>query len=415
MMMTRSAWVGLALVAALVVPASAQTAHVYNTMLPGLMSGAYLPSAAYPVGAPEAIGPLPLPMTGALAPTPPIAGGIAIDEAGLRVFVTDGALIVTEFHSQYAPFAPGIPLPPPVPAPALLGGGPVSGLCYDGATGLLWMCDGFSFGPFLGAAPFPPAGPAMAFPIPLPAPLTGIGIEAATNTLWFVDFAGNVYHLTMAGVPIGPQPVAFVPSLLGLPMIGIDVNEANGPLTFPAPACSTQVNGFHVCVTDGSFIYSVFAAFPPIPTNGPMGLMSGGGMECANDFQITPGTVGCLGSGVVMLPGTRFPNFNGPGAFNGLALRGAPPATSGFLLADLCPLPGGALLSTGETLWINPLSPTYSMVPVLTNAVGNVNLPISWVPVPAGLQFSVQWAIQDALHPLGFCLSDLCTVTVGRP
>ena len=409
----------LALALILAASTQAQVAWVDDGLTPGAVFDTYLPSAAYPVGAPSPIGPFPNPAAGALLPATFPGGGVAIDEFGPFIYTTDGFGITMDLHAQYLPFTPVLPPPPgPFPAPALLTGGPITGMAFDAATGTLWMCDPGSYGPFTPVPPFLPLGPAIPFAPPTGAALTGIDIEAATGSLWLCDAGGAVFNLTPGGLPIGPQPVVVVPSVTGGPfMAGICVNDSNGPGSFPPPFCSPQLPGFHICLTDGVMVYDALpGGLGPIPLPGAVALMPAArGMAYSNDFQITFGSVGCGSTGVIPLPGTAMPNFNGPGAFTALRLTGAPPATSVFCLADLCPLPGGALLASGESLWINPLSATYSLLPALTDAAGDAALPVSYVPVPPGIQFSFQWAIPDSSKPLGFCLTDLVTLTIGAP
>lgn len=58
--------------------------------------------------------------------------------------------------------------------------------------------------------------------------MQGIDFDDADGTLWGVDGAGNIYHWFPGGAPIGPQPVSAVATPVGLPMVGIAVNESNG-------------------------------------------------------------------------------------------------------------------------------------------------------------------------------------------
>ncbi len=399
--------------------APGQVALVLDDSIPGIVFNADLPSAAYPIGAPSFIGPLPLPLSGALIPGAFPGGGLAVDPTTSYVYATDGVTITMEAHPAYVPFTAPPPPIGPVPAPVLLGG-PVTGMDADPTGGVLWLCDPIGFAPVTLFPPFVPLGPPIPFPVATPGgPLTGIAWDGATGSLWFCDAGGGVYNITPGGVPIGPQPVAFV-APPGPPICGIDVNKGVGPGSFPPPLCSPQIpGGMGICITDGILVFDVIpGVVPPIPLAGPPSLMGGKGLDCGSDFQITPGAApgGCLSSGGFMLPGLATPAFVGPGALNALRLTGAAPTTAGFLLADICPLPGGlAVGGTGEVLGINPLSPSYSLTPVVTTATGDVSFPIGLVVAPPGFQFSFQWAVADAMHPLGYCLSDTVTVTLGLP
>ena len=100
----------------------------------------------------------------------------------------------------------------------------------------------------------------------------------------------------------------------------------------------------------------------------------------------------------------------------GLAIAGATPMIGVTGLFDLCPIPGGAFLPASlETLWISPFSVGFATFGVATDAAGFGALPFMIPPgAPlAGIQFSYQFPIPDALAPLGVCLTDGETVTSG--
>ncbi len=47
-------------------------------------------------------------------------------------------------------------------------------------------------------------------------------------------------------------------------------------------------------------------------------------------------------------------------------------------------------------------APGYSLTPFVTDATGNISFPIGLNVTPPGFQFSFQWAVADAMHPLGY-------------
>ncbi|MCB9831024.1 MAG: hypothetical protein H6807_01015 [Planctomycetes bacterium] len=394
--------------------ASAQTVHHYDPGIPGSMVPCYLPSPGYPAGGPGIFGPVPLPMSGILGAPPALAGGIAIDQTTSRVFVTDGFLITTDYHNGYLPFTPPIAPPLPVPAPILLGGGPITGMGCDPATGTLWLTDGVSYAAAGLAAPFLLLAPPM--PLPLPAglaPLTGIDFEASSGTLWGVDAGGAVYNWVPFGGPVGPQPVAVVPGGAVAPFTGIAVNEHNGAGSVGAPFCSTQLPGFHVVVTEGLFLHDALGPNPPIPL-ASSGFVGSGGLAYSSDMQHLKG------AGLAPIPtgliGWRKPQHDGPGGLNAIRLTGAAPLTTALFLYDLCPIPGGLFVPfSGETLWINPLSGSFAYATLVTDAIGEVVAPVDLTFAPAGITFTGQFALYSPGSPLGYALSDAMTFTVGLP
>jgi hypothetical protein len=249
--------------------------------------------------------------------------------------------------------------------------------------------------------------------------MTGLGYDPATGTIWTSDVIGAVFHFTPppALTAIGLQPVAF--AVAGdINAGGLAVNSSNIGGAFPPPPCSTQSSGFQICVTDGVFVYDAIpgVALPiPIPNpNPPPGLGAVYGLAFSNDFQITPGSVGCMTTGTNPVPGTLMPNFVGPGPANALTLASAPPATASFLGIDLC-LAASPFVApaTGEALWLDPTSPSLLIFATMTNAAGEAFFPVSYPAGFEGIQFSFQWAIPDPAHQLNVCLTDACTVTLG--
>ncbi|MEZ6197844.1 MAG: hypothetical protein R3F20_19310 [Planctomycetota bacterium] len=418
--MSRTRPTTLALAAAVLALAAAAPAQVLfsgnQINPPGLFEMDYLPTAAYPVGGPG-IPPLGLPFPNAalMPPAPAIGlvGGMASDDRNAWIYTTNGFLITMDMNPNYLPF--GFTAPPPLAGPAPIPSPypptvalQVSGIAYDDAAGILWACDAFNFWPMNPLPPFNPIG----LPVPIPGigpPATGLGFEPSSGTLWACDAQGGIYHFTPAGAPIGPQPVSIVAGLVG-PLGGLTVAPHNGPPAILPPACSTQIPGYHVSVTDGLMIYDAFNAAPPIPHVFPAP-GAAFGLTYSADPQVTycasPTAVGCT-TGFAPFTGLQRPAVTGPGLFNGIRLVGAQPLTPAFLLIDICPAP---------TCWLglmmNPF--TWISLPFTTDAAGNAGIGFFIGGFPPGFQFSHQWAVQDPGAPLGYCFSNVSTQTVALP
>ena len=148
--------------------------------------------------------------------------------------------------------------------------------------------------------------------------------------------------------------------------------------------------------------------------NPPGGLGAVYGMAFSSDVQITQASTGCITSGTFPLAGTAMPGAIDVGTANAVRVLGGPPFTPAALLADLCLLPTGIVqAATGETLWFHPSSPTFAVFPTATDASGTASFGITFTGIPAGIQFSFQWALLDVAHPLNLCLTDACTLTLG--
>ena len=393
----------------------AQVVYVVDSASPGSARDVNLPSPVDPAGGGSHLGTALLPASAALA-AGPLAGGATIDQTNSTVYVCDGTLITQDYNPRYLPFVVVPPvILPPSPAPTLLTGGPITGLAIDPTAGILWMTDGFSLGGFTTAPPYLPvvAPVPLAFLTPVFPGLTGLDWEPSTGTFWGCDAQGNIYHFTAAGAPLGPQPVSTIPT--AGPLGGLAVDRSNGPGAIGIPFCSTQVPGFHINVTDGVAIYDGLVPGLLIPMATPS-LAPARGLAFAADFQIAKGSVGCPPTGGIPAVGTIKATHNGPGGANALRYLGGAPLTTTLLLYDNCPIPGGLFIpASGETLWLNPLSPTFGFATFVTNAAGSITVPVNFSPSLPGLRFTLQWAIFDPASPLGYCLSDAVQIISGLP
>ncbi len=378
---------------------------VYVLRDPGLAvsEGYYLPSAQYPTGANAAnphVPTLGLPhfFGGAAAPALlPGQGGHAIDQQTGRMISSDGLQIWEEPHPRYpVPFVPN----PPIPAPVITSAtSPLTGLGADSTHGVVWMCDVNGFQPFATAWPHAAVGGVVAPAFPH-SQFTGIAYDTATGTIWLCDIQGCVYNCTVFGAPIGAQPVACVPASLK----GIVVNGTNGVGSVPPPGCSTQIGGLQVLVTDGVDLFDALSgANFPLATPGNCY-----GLAYSADGQYSFGGSPWVASG--MLPSTRLarPATNaGPVP---LRLAGALPGGTAHLLWAPCPLTAPLPCGLGAVrVWGG------GIVTVPIDAVGRAQVMLPLGGIPAGIQFTTQWAFGDPAQPCGWVLSDAMTITVGLP
>lgn len=393
----------------------AQVVHILESGVPGAANDINLPSQLDPPGGGALFGFEPLPGTGVLAPGP-LSGGMAINQVTSTIYSSDGFVITTDFNPRYGPFVGVIPFPgPPAPAPPVITGGPITGMALDTVAGILWMTDGFGVGGFTPAAPYLPIVPP--FPLPFIAPfgagISGLDWDPATGTLWACDILGGIYNFTPAGAPVGPQPVSVIPTVG--PLGGLAVNRANGLGAIGIPFCSPQLPGFHITATDGFMIYDALAPGSAIPNMFGSGTPARG-MAYSADFQFAAGGVVCPSTGTSPIGGMMKATHTGPGGANAIKMVGGPPATLSLLLYDICPVPGGLFIpASGETLWINPLSPTFMFAPFVSDAAGGVTVPVSFSFAATGITFSLQWAVFDPLAPLGYCLTNAFQFISGLP
>ncbi|MEZ6197845.1 MAG: hypothetical protein R3F20_19315 [Planctomycetota bacterium] len=407
---------GVLLALSLVARAPAQVVFVGHGGLPsGNVESAYLPTAAYPVGA-SAVPAFPTPLPNASTmplPACVYCGGMASDDRNAWIYTTNGQLMTMDKDPNFnvfgytanAPFAGTQPITNPYGSfPPL----EVTGLAFDDAGNRLWACDTQNFWPLNALPPFNH----QAAPLPIPGLsggiATGLGFESSTGTLWACTDQGFIYHFTTAGVAIGAQPVAT--TIAVAPLGGLTVSNHNHAGAFAPPACSTQIPGFHVSVTDGIHLYDAFNAAPPIP------LLGGGpqlawGLTSSADYQVSicppiPGTV--CSSGNQPFTGLRQPAITGPGLFNAIRLVNAPPLTPVKLLVDLCPAN-----SCWWGLMMNPF--TMTTLNYTTDSSGNLNVGFFIGGFLPGFQFSHQFAIPDPNAPLTYCFSNVSTTTVALP
>lgn len=408
---------------------SAQVAYTLTDA--GAFTGAtpatYLPSAGYPLGGNDPRGPMSLPEYAALPLAPGIGvnvGGYCHDQATSTIFSCNGFYVQAEGHPLYDA--------PSISYSAGLGvyfpANHISGMAVDSSAGTLYCTDGRflrSFDVSSNPPTFTPLQGVLA-PIELTwlnsgVTLSGLGFESQTGHLWACATNGTIYQMDTAGSPVGPQPVALTVSVGTL--IGCAVNTTNGSGSIATPFCSFQSLGYHILVTDGSFVYDAMNPMAaPLPIAGPTATVRG--LAFSADGQLIPASSACPSNGgAVGNPNINSGSFSGirtsqpavTGNPNNLELIGGPANSAAVLLFDFCPVQGGGVpLPTGDTLFIWPLSPTVIMVPHAVDPFGVSIYPLALGLAPAGVQFSYQWYFNDVANPSIYgCFSDAMTITSG--
>ena len=230
---------------------------VANDLAGGIVvetTGPPAPPCGYPTG--PVVGGFPVPQPFACpVPGPPLAplgGDVAVDRVTDTTWVTDGALI-----AGYGPpplgaiFSSYLALGFPVP-------GPITGMGFDGAAGILWITDGVlvaGIAPPAPGCPLPPAVLVAPFPIAPPGGLaTDIDWDPTTASLFVCDAGGFVSNWLPGGAPgpFAPFAVAFCPLA---PLVGLAV-DAGASAVLPIPV---------LWVTDGATIAYTDALGAPAP------------------------------------------------------------------------------------------------------------------------------------------------------
>jgi hypothetical protein len=189
---------------------------------------------------------------GAFAAPPALVGDVAVNRAGDVIWATSGAVITgyTPAGAVVNSFAV-----PPALVPGFL---PITGMGYDSAAGVLWLC---SAGAACAIAPPPAPGCAAPVlvvpPFPLPAatgPYTDIDWDPSTASLFLSSAVGGLVANIFPGGAMGPFGIfpAGAPCALGM-LTGLAVDHA-------APAGSATLY-----VTDGAMIARTMAPGVPAP------------------------------------------------------------------------------------------------------------------------------------------------------
>lgn len=391
------------------VTASAIAQVAYVNPVGGAVAGrVFLPSALVPGGGPAPVPPFPLPIFGACAGAAvlPIGGGMAVDQRNGFIYNTDGFCLTIDANPLYP--APGI-LPAPFPVFGLVTPNlPITGLGFNANVPALLMSSPNAFQFRAPLPPYGPLGPVVA--VPTLAPITGCDYDPADNTIWLCDAAANVYHLTIGGLPIGPQPVAVVPipgPAIFPALTGLAINRSNGAASFPPPFCSTQLPGYHVLVTNGFLIADALGPNPFIPTGVPGPSY---GLAFSSDCEIMPGSGAPTNVANIGINRPAHNAFVAPPM--GVYLNGAFPAQLAILCFDLCPVPLAFPMPWGGALSLDPATLIVSVT--ATDAAGNAVVPIPAAGAPAGVQFSCQWVYGHPFNPPFFLShSDVIEVSLG--
>lgn len=392
--------------------ASSQVVYAPAASSPGIADSTYLPSAPYPLGQASPLGFMPLFNYASVAtPGSGVDGGQGINQRNGWVYTSDGFWLAVDSHFQYPP-ALGGPVPLPVPIfGAVVPGQPVTGVGFDSAGGRLVLCSQTAFSFHLPTPPYTTiAGP---FPVPVSAasgPLSGIGWDPLTATVYMCTLNGHIFNYSNLGAPVGVQPISIMPATLAMfpGFTGLDINTSNGAGTFPPPTCSGQAfNGFHVCVTDGLHIWdAINIPLAPIPTASAFRVV---GLSFSSDLQFVIPSASPFNFAWTDM--TR-PAHVGPGIVpSRIRLVNAPPLQSAWWVWDVC---GGIVsfaVPWGGSLLLNP--GTLNVYPTATNGSGVADVTIPpWLP--PGLQISGHWVYGDpGAPPFLISHTDMAEITLG--
>jgi len=345
-------------------------------------TGPPVPPCLYPNGPVVAVDPYvlagPCPSIGNFAPPPgSLVGDVAVDRVGDRVFVTDGADI-----GVYD--APTNTLLNTMNVLSILGL-PLTSLGYDAATDTLWMSEGTTI---YGATPSP-AGSCLSptittsfvptFPF---GKITDVSWSPGTSELYACDDLGNVAGMTTTGaLTVGPWSPP--PGCLTAPFTGVAVDSSGG--------CAGLVPAIYV--TDGFDVsYEFVGGFPAAPTfytplscfpwaTGPTQGLSYSARPITYGVGTGP-TIGAIGHSVVPNP-----NF-------AITLSGATPGGDAYLIfgtGAACP----PLSFNGQPWYVLPF--TSFLGPFTVPAAGNFTLPLPLPTpnvLPCGISVYMQWMVR---------------------
>jgi len=413
MTIPRHTLIGAALVAATLAapPAAAQSLYLMDGAAGGLsvteITGPPAGPCAYPNG--PVVSGFPYAIAG-VCPTPgpalgPFLGDVAVDKVLDEVYVTDGVAIAR--YSAAGALLSGFGVP------AVLGMGPLTGLGFDSAGGILWITDGVMIAGLLPTVPGACGAPGIAFPaFPAPAaaaPVTDVSWDPSTGFLFTCDAAGFIAAVVPGGgLAIAPYPAGgagFCP--LG-PLTGIAVNTASvGALAAPTLYVTDGLLVSHEVVGGGPAPASFYTPVPcfPNPTPFSQGLAFAARPitygKGGDPTGLVPPSIGALGQSILPNPGFA------------VTLTGAVPASSAFLVVGTgaaCPP-----LGLGGNPWlVIPFIATLGPIP--TGAIGAVTLP---APLPApgalppGFGLFMQWVVSKSTG--GFQVSEGLELTTALP
>lgn len=340
------------------------------------------------------------PTVGFVAPPPAILGDVAHNHLANVIWATNGPIV-----SSYTPAGVPIssfPTPPPL--------GPLTGLGFNSAAGILWMTDGI-----LVAGVFAPAGgcgpPILAlppFPSPSPGMLTDIEWDPFSGTLFGCDVLGFVTNMTAAGAigPFGIFPVlGGCPPPLAAPLQGLAVDTAT-PSVLGPPLTLVVTDGFslHRITPPGAISPPTFyAPFPCTPVVG--GPING---LCFTLHGITYGA-GCNSMGFAIPTVTLTGDSTTPGALT-VTLGAAPALGTAWVVFNTvaaCP----PLPFKGCSMYA---APVFLFGPFPIPAAGTIALPLAIPPLlPIGAEAFGQWICKQPVG--GWALSPGFEFTFGNP
>lgn len=272
--------------------------------------------------------------------------------AGLNIY-TDGFTIAASTTPNYAPALP--PFPPIAISAAALAtlGGPATGLAIDSASGVIYLAS--APGVVIGVLPVPGTPmvtPAIVVPFPA-APISGLEFDGLTGLLMAVDMTGTIFTFTPGGAPVMPPlvPVMLPPGLptdlaidktgllngLGMRSVYLSVGPSYYDATLPAPIITPlaigpldgiafqqmpAMSGPLAGCACGGMLPTVGATGPMVSGNPTFGLTMGG---------VVPGSLVIFGLDFIFTP--AFPLLNASGCGVGL-IPGSVTLVSAAAFAD---------------------------------------------------------------------------------
>jgi hypothetical protein len=322
-------------------------------------------------------------------PQPPASfiGDIAVDRVNDEVYVTDG-LTIGVYKAPTGTMINAMP-------GTGLGVGPLTGMGFDSALGVLWVTDGLMIG---GVVPSPPGSCALPLPVGPPfVPLFPFGFitdvewDAFGGLIWVCDSNGQVAAMFPGGAPMLPPYLAGKWCGLSSQLTGLAIDTAALPVAL-GPQLYVS-DGFQIAYEPAGGVAPPFPTFyTPAPCYGVPG-----GPTQGLAFAARPITYGAAFDPSGLTP----PNFTTwgqsvlPNPTFTLMLNGAVPAGRAWLVVGLgsaCP----PLNFKGNPWYVLPFN--LFVGPFTVDAFGNVTLPAPLGPpspaFPPSLSIYMQWVVQ---------------------
>jgi hypothetical protein len=349
--------------------------------------------------------------------TPAARGGIANDPILDHVFVTDGSVV-----AEYS--MPGYPVNGWLSTAPI--GGPITGLAFDPASGVLYVAGSALIAGIAPSAPGSCAPGAVVEPPWMPGvgqPISGLTWDPVTASLWAIDVAGDVWSIPVGGAATFawsaiPDPVCGMLGAAGPPTsISYDATTPNAATPLPAFFISDGAVIVHTQL-GGAPAASSFAMTTPCLTPVAGTGMLGGVVSTGHGVRFGTGSDPAGLAPPEMLVVGQFVSGAAKGGSVSIYMVGADqtPSFAALFAAigpPIGPAPGAPLTGLGgNTILLplaNPLLDPIGPLPVLGGGIGaSAALPPG---VPAGTQVFLQWFVLKGSG--GYQASDGLAFTVG--